>query len=91
MVCKYCFIDSFYIESALMGFADEFKVQRKKLNLSQEELAKKIGISRAYITMIENGQRLPGKKHLLKIAEAVKVKKQEVINWYLQELRKKFI
>ena len=72
-----------------MTFAEEFSSQRKKLNISQEDVGKSIGVSRAYITLIENGKRLPGKKHLLKIAEVLKVKKHEVINWYLQDLRYK--
>lgn len=70
-----------------MSFAEEFSLQRKQLNLSQEEVGKKIGVSRTHITLIEKGKRLPGKKHLLKIAEALKVKKHTVINWYLSDLR----
>lgn len=74
-----------------MTFAEEFSLQRKKLNMSQEDVGKSIGVSRTYITLIENGKRLPGKKHLLRIAEALDVKKHTVINWYLQDLRKKII
>lgn len=72
-----------------MAFSEEFSSQRKKLNLSQEEVAKSVGVSRTYITLIENGKRLPGKKHLLKIAEVLGVKKHTVINWYLKELRER--
>lgn len=32
---------------------------RKHKNLTQEEFAKKLGLSRNYIWMIENGQRIP--------------------------------
>lgn len=32
---------------------------RKKLNMTQEELASKIGISRAYLANIENGKHNP--------------------------------
>lgn len=71
-----------------MAFAEEFSLQRKKLNISQEDVGKSIGVSRTYISLIESGKRLPGKKHLLKIAVTLKVKKHVVINWYLQELRK---
>lgn len=74
-----------------MTFAEEFSSQRKKLNISQENVGKSIGLSRTYITLIENGKRLPGKKHLLNIAATLKVKGHVVINWYLQELRKKMI
>ena len=74
-----------------MTFAEKFSLQRKKLNLSQMEVGENIGVSRTYITLIESGKRLPGKKHLLKIAVTLKVKKHVVINWYLQDLRKKMI
>lgn len=66
-------------------------MQRKKLNLLQSDVGKSIGVSRTYITLIESGKRLPAKKHLINIAAALKVKKHVVINWYLQDLRKKVI
>lgn len=72
-----------------MSFAEEIVSQRQKLNISQGEVAKSIGVSRPYITLIESGKRFPGKKHLPKIATVLKVKKHIVINWYLKELRKK--
>lgn len=72
-----------------MSFAKKFLTQRKNLNISQEEISKRIGVSRAYITLIENGKRLPGRKHLLKIATVLEIKKHIVINWYLKELRDK--
>jgi transcriptional regulator with XRE-family HTH domain len=74
-----------------MSFAKEFARQREKLKLTQDELGKIIGVSRAYVTLIENGKRLPGKKQLINVANALKLKKQVVINWYLQEMRDKLI
>jgi len=74
-----------------MTFAEEFSLQRKKLNLSQEDVGKSIGVSRTYITLIEKGRRLPGKKHLLEIAQTLKVKKTVVVNWFLQELHRQLI
>lgn len=74
-----------------MTFAEEFSLQRKRLDLSQEAVGKSIGVSRTYITLIERGKRLPGKKNLLKIAKALRIQKDTVINWYLTELRNKLI
>ncbi|MDO8497018.1 MAG: helix-turn-helix transcriptional regulator [bacterium] len=71
------------------AFGEEFCLQRKRLDLSQEAVGKSIGVSRTYITLIEGGKRLPGKKNLLKIASALKIQKDTVINWYLKELRNK--
>jgi transcriptional regulator with XRE-family HTH domain len=55
--------------------------------LTVEDVAKNCGISRSYITLIENGKRAPGKKILVKIALALKVKTVVVLDWYLDGLR----
>ncbi len=49
-------------------------------------LAKVCGVSRSYITLIENGKRMPGKKLLLKIANSLHLKTAVVLNWYLAEI-----
>jgi transcriptional regulator with XRE-family HTH domain len=36
------------------------KEKRKKLNLSQEEVAEKMGVSVNYISLLENGRKEPG-------------------------------
>lgn len=52
------------------------KVQRyrKKTGMSQEEVAHKVGISRAYMGYIEQGRNLPSLEILEKIAKSIKVK-----------------
>lgn len=70
-----------------MLFGDNLYTARKKCDLSAKELAKACGISRSYVTLIENGKRLPSKKIIPKIAEALNLKTNVVINWYLEELR----
>ena len=72
-----------------MGFGKNIKFERKKNNLSTEELAALCGVSRSYITLIENGKRLPGKKVLLKLAVAFKLPPHDLVNWYLEALREK--
>jgi len=43
-------------------------VNRKRLGLSQEELAGRCGVTREYISMIENGKRTPQSKTLERLA-----------------------
>lgn len=72
-----------------MSLGKRLSAERKKNNLSAEALAKACGVSRSYITLIENGKRLPGKKILPKIALALNLKTNIVLNWYLENLREK--
>lgn len=44
-----------------MGFAEKVKFVRTKLNLSQEELAHKLGVSFATINRWENGSYNPSR------------------------------
>lgn len=57
------------------------KVQRyrKKTGMSQEEVAHKVGISRAYMGYIEQGRNVPSLKILEKIAKAIKVKLSDLV------------
>jgi len=72
-----------------MLFGKKLQAERKKNNLSAELLAKSCGISRSYITLMENGKRLPGKKIIPKIAQTLGLKTNVVINWYLEDVREK--
>ena len=69
-------------------FGENLRTERKKLGLSTEALAKACGTSRSYLTLIENGKRLPGKQILPKIAKALGVKTIVVLNWYLEDVAK---
>jgi len=72
-----------------MLFGKKLYTERKKNNLSSDALAKLCGVSRSYITLMENGKRLPGKKIIPKIAKALQIKTNIVVNWYLEDLREK--
>jgi transcriptional regulator with XRE-family HTH domain len=72
-----------------MTFGERIYKERKKKKLSAQQLADACGLSRSYITLIENDHRRPGKKILGKLAEALGVKSSFMINWYLDDLRKK--
>jgi transcriptional regulator with XRE-family HTH domain len=73
----------------IIGFGKNVRVERKKQGMSTQTLAEACGVSRSYLTLIENDMRLPGKKVLPKIAAALKLKKADVLNWYLEDLREK--
>lgn len=68
-------------------FADQLKVERRKLGLTVQVLSELCGTSRSYITLIETGKRMPAKKLLPKIAVALKLKTVTVLNWYLDDIR----
>lgn len=57
------------------------KVQRirKKLGLTQEQLAEKVGISRAYAGYIEQGRNTPSLEVLNKIASVIKTSISELL------------
>jgi len=70
-------------------FGEQLREERKKQGLTVEMVAQACGTSRSYITLIENGRRLPGKKILSKLAAALKLKNTVVLNWYLEDIRQK--
>ncbi len=52
---------------------------RKKTGMSQEEVAHKIKISRAYMGYIEQGRNAPSLEVLQKIASVLKVKLSDLV------------
>ena len=70
-------------------FGAELRKERIKKGLTVLKVARACGLSRSYITLIENGLRLPGKKNISKIAAALKVKTGVVLNWYLEDISQK--
>ncbi|KKQ48881.1 MAG: hypothetical protein US68_C0022G0011 [Candidatus Shapirobacteria bacterium GW2011_GWE1_38_10] len=47
--------------------------------MTQEDLAEKIGMSRAYVGYIEQGRNIPSLNTIDKIARALKIKVSELI------------
>lgn len=72
-----------------MSFAKNLRTKREKLDLSAEELANRVHVSRSYISLLEGGERLPRKTLLPKIARALRVEKKVVVNWYLEDQKEK--
>lgn len=65
--------------------AEKIRKIRKDRNISQEELAFKAGLNRAYVGYIERGERKPTIDTLAKLAKALKVKLSEFIDWKIWE------
>ena len=61
------------LERVLNDDVTPLKAIREWRGLSQEELAEKAGTSKAYISQIETRHRRPGRKLLFRLAEALDV------------------
>jgi transcriptional regulator with XRE-family HTH domain len=57
-----------------MNLGEKVKLARERCGLSQEELAKKAGMSQSFIASIENGSRNPSKPSGEKLAKILGVK-----------------
>lgn len=55
------------------ALGQRIKEERLKQSLTQEQLAEKVGISRLYITLIENGSRAVRVEVLERLADCLKV------------------
>lgn len=61
-----------------MEFHNTLRVERAKMNLTQEELAKKIRVSRQTIHAIENNKYVPSVHLSLKIAKFFNINLEEI-------------
>lgn len=61
-------------ESTLSEFAEILRNRRKELNLTQEELAEKVGNKRAYIARIEKGETDMQLSSFISISQALGIK-----------------
>ncbi len=55
------------------------KQQRRRRQISQQELAHSAGLSVSYISMLERGERLPPLDTLEKLAQVLKVSPVELL------------
>lgn len=65
----------------LKNLGQNIKKYRTAKNLSQNVLAEKLGLSREYISRVENGQRYISLKKLFLIADILEVKFSDLINF----------
>lgn len=70
-------------------FGNIIKNMRNKQSLSQEELAKRTGLDRTYISLLERGKKNPSLLTILKICKAfdihpselmIKLEKENILN-----------
>ena len=65
----------------LKNFGEAVRKKRKAAELSQEELAEKLGIHRTYMSFIERGIRNPSLLMIFKISRALKIKLPELFEF----------
>jgi transcriptional regulator with XRE-family HTH domain len=58
----------------LKVFADNLKMYRRRLGLSQEDFAERAGLHRTYISAIEREKRSISLDNIQKIADALEIK-----------------
>jgi len=61
-----------------MKLRNQIKVQRAIKNITQEELAIKIGVTRKTINTIENGKYIPSTILAIKLAKYFEIKVEEL-------------
>jgi len=70
---------NYYLESVGDEVVKKLTRMRKAKSISHEKLSQKAGISRAGLSLIENGHRKPSLLMTLKIAHALDMKLWEVL------------
>lgn len=68
------------IESTMITFGKNVQVARQALGISQEELAFRAGLHRTYIGMVERAERSISLQNAKKIADALNVKLDNLLN-----------
>lgn len=66
-------------------FSDNLVELRKLANMSQEELAEKIGVSRQTLSKYETGESLPDIEKCMAIAEVFGVSMDDIVNYSKSE------
>jgi transcriptional regulator with XRE-family HTH domain len=63
----------------LIKFGNRVREERKKISLSQEEFADKVGVHRTYIGMIERAEKNLTLLNIQRIAIALKIPPHELL------------
>lgn len=63
------------------AFAASLRAERARLDISQEELAERSGVSTAAILSYENGVYVPGADKVCAIAEVLGVTPNDLCGW----------
>lgn len=70
-----------------MNFSENLAFLRKSKNLSQEEIADRLGVSRQAISKWENGQALPETANIMKLCEILEVTPNELLGYEEQKAK----
>jgi len=68
-----------------MSIGTKIKNIRIGLGLTVGFLSTEIGVSRSYLTLMENGERRLPKRLVEKLAKAFRLPKETVYDWYLEQ------
>lgn len=71
-----CYMD--IVSNTHKKFGQRIKVLRKENNMTQEDLAFKVGVDRSYMGFVERGEKNPTLKILSKLARALKISLSEL-------------
>jgi DNA-binding XRE family transcriptional regulator len=63
----------------------EFRAKVGKRDLNKSELASRLGVSRSYITRLEQGKSIPGLPVAFKLAACLGVNVCEVFSWEAED------
>lgn len=69
------------IENTMITFGKNVQVARQALGISQEELAFRAGLHRTYIGMVERAERSISLQNAKKIADALNVKLDNLLDY----------
>ena len=72
----------------LKAFAAEIKARRGELQISQDELAYRAGLSRTFLGKIEIAQNQPSLTALFKLADGLQVSPDDLVKGVKSRLRK---
>ena len=65
-------------KSQVNAFAQHIRSRRRVLDLTQEEIARRIGTTTPYVGHLEAGKRHPSEKVVVKLADALGLDRAEV-------------
>lgn len=63
-----------------MRIAENIAARRAELNLTQEELAEKVGVTQAFISLVEKGFKTPSVEVSKRLAEALDTTIDELVS-----------
>ncbi|MGB3208050.1 MAG: helix-turn-helix transcriptional regulator [Crinalium sp.] len=86
VLVHYCFVTQIN-PSIEYRFGKAIRRRRRELDLSQEVLAERSGLHRNYISSIENGERNPSLKNIVKLAAALGISVSDLFINYGIEIK----